>query len=394
MKQLIIKILFVLVSIVSMQSQIVNFKPTGFYSDDVYKKYGLKFDSIQVYSYGTDYSFTIFNYSNIDLKTLSNINGNVNSSDSKIKVISDSKNLQINFESMDIGRGTLELYDISGRCILNDIIQLNEANNVFIYDKSELPSGLIVILIKINDKVFTKKFINGNDFTSDNNNINYEKLEYEIDNYMYRFTAYSKNRNPVILDSFDVENVDTIKIKFDFEYPYRFIKVNVNIKLSDCRVKHESYQGQTGYTGYNNYLSDTREYEIQRDTTILDSNRYYFYSGYHKDAAKESITYAIIDFVIENNQISNMDFSSTRYVSGSGVLGWDILNFKFQNSNFKINENILKIGLGESALTSNLKNVVSKDNMQSTHGTAFDFYTLLEIYSFKNSQLVIELSLY
>jgi len=255
------------------------------------------------------------------------------------------------------------------------------------------------LTINHNGEIISRIFNNSDDLTAEYSLI---RLPDPIsitdlpDENLYRFVAYSHNREPVIMDSIAPIDGDTIKFKFGFEYPYRFIGIKIDLELGDCLIKKDWYQSNNSNHEEIYTYSTARQYDMLPidDAFSNDSNRYYFKFKYFYYGESESADGAIIDFNIENDSISTFILHTCQFIQSDNIIGFDNLSLSLNRLDFNIRDNEFSIGLDDAELQKCISSISQKDQFSAQYGSYRSNSNLEKINSWKDSKLKISLFLF
>ncbi|MCX6153299.1 MAG: hypothetical protein NT007_03980 [Candidatus Kapabacteria bacterium] len=339
-------------------AQIVNFKPETYYSNsDLWNdKYKLNIDSVEFYSYFTKSKYIVKTFNNVDLINILNINGyspENNLSINKLEIIN--TNLLINYTSYNNSASNLQIIDLNGSILYSSFYLTNSIQTSI--DFSKYANGTYFINIACGTESINYPIIYLND--EDLCFIPYFEKTL-INEGMYRFTGYSKNRPAVIIDSLSPKDGDTIKFPFKYEKPFCFRNCKLTFDLPDCRVfktSQDAIETKTD-TIYGVYLEQNfQSFDIIRST---DSNYYIGFDEAINDlhTGKESASNgAYVRFKILNDSLVNIYVHTAKNIIENN-LNWNyLLHFQILTAQYQIVNDNLIIDLNQDTLPNNIFNI-------------------------------------
>ncbi len=320
MKHFLIYFVTLVLFSISSNAQTVYFKPVTGNTDELNAKFGLKFDSIKIYSYALQKEKTVTIFDNVNLSDFSDVE-DINFIENGISGIEFENNeVIISYNLPELSNYySVKIYDISGDEIFSKII--NSSEGKVHCEVNQLSSGIYFASLSGSNQVFSKKFIYPiNSKYSNSLPKIFNKLPFFPEENTYKITAYSHNRLPITLDYLTPKDNDTIKIKFGYEYPYNFVEASINISFPNIGIKIYSsdHSGSSTFKSKGNSVSCNLVKTDYRNSnsTIVDTFLYEIRYGFNVnnlDFHISSPPHGVIHFIM----LDDIDIIRGFYVSAT-----------------------------------------------------------------------------
>lgn len=392
MKYLWLIFAILILSSVSSYSQTVSFKPATGNPDSVNAFYGLKFDSIQVYSYALQKEKTITTFEKVNLSDFSSVKDDYTKETGILNINFDNQNIAINYFLPASGNYILNVYDLSGATIFSS--QLNPTDTKITFKSNQLHYGTYFASIYGNNQVYSEKFIYpiNSSFINNSRKILFKDKIVSDDN-LFRIKAYSHNRTPVTIDSLVCKNGDLIRIKFDYEFPYRFIDAIIYLSVPDCEIIYSWFKSQENHTETLHGYSADRYYTVSSisNNTIIDDTMScilgYQYSGQYGSHYNGGL----VKFYFKDNNIENLFLGCCTVKSDEEFITSENFYISAKQASYSFYKNKLKIaGYGIDKLS----NFAMKVDLSSNKYMSYSGSKSVSKYSLSGASLNITMTLF
>ena len=274
-------------------------------------------DSIKIFEYGMDRETTITTFNDINLDNFFSVPFEILSNSCNIKraVISNG-HLIMEILSDQTCNADICIYNISGKELFRRSIILIEGMNKYFSNVENISLGFYYVSVRSrlhtdNTIIYTDNFGASAISAINKSNITIQSPT------MYRFTAFAKNRKPIVIDSVFVKSTDTISFQFGLEFPYKIVGVSFNLTIPNASYTETFYYNEPNRPGSERRSEKTTIEPFNHTASFVsdalkesDGKRYSASSSYTvREGNGSRTTGESISFEINNYFIRNLAYN-------------------------------------------------------------------------------------